>query len=108
MPNQPMKLSGSQPKPRSDSGYGRRPLQSVSVELPRNLVVISDNQRTTLAASVVARMETVGYVNKTSDLAFAANLDGSRSFTVTVSFREDQAALLQPIADRIGRSLKRQ
>lgn len=175
--------------------------RNVSIELPRNWVVISNNQRTTLDASVIARQGNAGIANFRSDLAFAANyyddggrtagivnvryypqqtvtqadarnasaaevreldallqqelqkgvalsgsrllawqgtsknsinglivflssyrrsspngvfqvrlvrvLDAGRSFTLTISYREDQAYFLQPISDYVIRSLRR-
>lgn len=175
--------------------------RNVSIELPRNWVVISNNQRTTLDAAVVARQGNAGIADFRSELAFAANyyddsgktagivnvryypeqtvtqadarnasaaevreldallqqelqkgialsgnrllawqgtsknsinglivflstyrrsspngtfqvrlvrvLDAGRSFTLTVSYREDHAYFLQPISDYVIRSLKR-
>lgn len=175
--------------------------KGVSIELPRNWVVISNNQRTTLDAAVVARQGNAGMADFRSDLAFAANyyddsrrtagivnvryypeqtvtqadarnlsaaevreldallqqdiqkgvalsgnrllawqgtsknslnglivfissyrrsspngifqvrlvrvLDAGRSFTLTISYREDQAYFLQPISDYVIRSLRK-
>lgn len=175
--------------------------RNVSIELPRNWIVISNNQRITLDASVVARQGSAGIADFRSELAFAANyyddsgrtagivsvryypeqtvtqadarnasaaevreldallqqelqkgvalsgnrllawqgtsknsinglivflstyrrsspngtfqvrlvrvLDAGRSFTLTISYREDQAYFLQPISDYVIRSLKR-
>lgn len=175
--------------------------KGVSISLPRNWIVISENQRITLDASVTARMDNAGLVaDFSSDLVFAANyyddddkaagmfniryypaqtvtqvdsvtassadlleldaglrqgiqvslnesgstllmwlgtskqtvnglvtfvseyrrlspngvfrvrlvrvLNAGRSFTVTVSYREDQAFLLQPIIEYVTRSLR--
>lgn len=175
--------------------------KNVSIELPSNWVVISNNQRITLDASVVARLGNAGMADFRSELAFAANyydasnrtagivnvryypeqtvtqadsrnasaaelreldavlqqelqkgialaggqllawlgtsknsinglvvflsdyrrsapngsfrvrlvrvLDAGRSFTLTISYREDQAYFLQPISDYVIRSLRR-
>ena len=175
--------------------------KNVSIELPRNWVVFSDNQRITLDAMVIARQQSAGVADFRHDLAFAANyyddsantagmvnvryypeqtvtqsdahsfsrkdirdldqllqqelpkgvagsriqilawlgtsrqtingtialvsqyrrsspngsfrvtlirvLDASRSFTLTVSYREDQAYFLQPICEYVVQSLKR-
>lgn len=175
--------------------------RNVSIELPRNWVVISNNQRITLDAFVAARHRSAGIADFRSELAFAANyyddsgrtagivnvryypeqtatqadarnasaaevraldallhqelqkgvalsgnrflawhgtsknsinglivflstyrrsspngsfrvrlvrvLDAERSFTLTISYREDQAHFLQPISDYVIRSLRR-
>lgn len=175
--------------------------KNVSIELPRNWTVLSNDQRITLDASIVARQEMAAIADFRHDLGFAANyyddssttaamvnvryypgqtvtqaesrtlsaddlleadatfkteltkgveasgselvewigtsrreirgtdalvseyrrrsvngvfrvrlvrvLDASQSFTLTVSFREDQALLLEPIAEYIVGSLKR-
>lgn len=175
--------------------------RNVSIELPKNWVVISNNQRITLDASVVARQGNASIADFRSELAFAANyyddsgktvgivnvryypeqtvtqadsrntssaevreldallqqelqkgvalsgnrllawlgtsknsingliaflseyrrsspngsfrvrlvrvLDAGRSFTLTISYREDQAYFLQPISDYVIRSLRR-
>jgi len=47
--------------------------KNVSIELPRNWFVISNNQQITLDASVVARHGNAGIADFRSELAFAAN-----------------------------------
>jgi hypothetical protein len=47
--------------------------RGVTVELPRNWAVLSNNQRITLDSWVQAKTEANGFANASSELAFAAN-----------------------------------
>ena len=56
----------------------------VSMELPRNWVVLSSNQRITLDSSVQAITEGIGMFDASSDLNFAANLYDEANKTAAI------------------------
>jgi hypothetical protein len=71
--------------------------KNVSIELPRNWVVISNNQRITLDAAVIAReylQQQKAVADFRSDLAFAANYyddDGKTAGIVNVRYYPDRS-----------------
>jgi len=56
----------------------------VSMELPRNWVALSRNQRITLDSSVQARTEGIGMLDASSDLNFGANLYDEENKTAAI------------------------
>ncbi len=58
--------------------------KGVTVELPKNWVVLSNNQRITLDSWVQAKAEVRGISNNSSELAFAANYYDERNITAGI------------------------
>jgi hypothetical protein len=58
--------------------------KGVSIELPRNWVVLSNNQQITLDTSVESRLDLSGINKLPSELAFAANLYDDRGRTLAI------------------------
>jgi hypothetical protein len=58
--------------------------KGVSIDLPKNWVVLSNNQRVTLDTSVESRLDLSGIDQETSELHFAANYYDDRGKTVAI------------------------
>jgi hypothetical protein len=58
--------------------------RGISIELPRNWVVLSNDQRITLDTAIEARLDLSGIEQETSDLPFAANYYDDRGRVVGI------------------------